>query len=124
MADKIANKQWMQHRRQLRVRKKVLGTPARPRLTVFRSTRNVYAQLIDDIAGVTLVSCSSIDKDMIETVKAAKKKSELSVLVGEGVAKKALAKGIENVVFDRNRYEYHGRIKAVADGARKAGLKF
>jgi len=124
MADKIANKQWMQHRRQLRVRKKVLGTPARPRLTVFRSTRNVYAQLIDDIAGVTLVSCSSIDKDMVETVKAAKKKSELSVIVGEGVAKKALAKGIENVVFDRNRYEYHGRIKAVADGARKAGLKF
>ncbi len=124
MADKIANKQWMQHRRQLRVRKKVLGTPARPRLTVFRSTRNVYAQLIDDIAGVTLVSCSSIDKDMLEAVKAAKKKSELSVIVGEAVAKKALAKGIENVVFDRNRYEYHGRIKAVADGARKAGLKF
>lgn len=124
MADKIANKQWMQHRRQLRVRKKVLGTPARPRLTVFRSTRNVYAQLIDDIAGVTLVSCSSIDKDMLEAVKAAKKKSELSVIVGEAVAKKALAKGIENVVFDRNRYEFHGRIKAVADGARKAGLKF
>lgn len=114
----------MQHRRQLRVRKKVLGTPARPRLTVFRSTRNVYAQLIDDIAGVTLVSCSSIDKDMLEAVKAAKKKSELSVIVGEAVAKKALAKGIENVVFDRNRYEFHGRIKAVADGARKAGLKF
>ena len=73
---------------------------------------------------MTLLSCSSIDKDMAEAVKAAKKKSDLSMLIGESVAKKALAKGIEKVVFDRNRYEYHGRVKAVAEGARKAGLKF
>lgn len=124
MADKMATKTWMQERRRLRIRKKVQGTPARPRLTVYRSARNIYTQLIDDIAGVTLLSCSSIDKDMLETVKAAKKKSDLSVIIGESIAKKALAKGIEQVVFDRNRYEYHGRVKAVAEGARKAGLKF
>lgn len=114
----------MQARRQMRVRKKVQGSKDRPRLTVYRSARNVYAQIIDDIAGVTLISCSSIDKDMAEVMKGAKKKSDLSTLVGENVAKKAIQKGIDKVVFDRNRYEYHGRIKAVAEGARKAGLKF
>lgn len=114
----------MQRRRQMRVRKKVQGSSDRPRLSVYRSAKNIYAQVIDDVAGVTLVSSSSIDKDMAEIVKNAKKKGDLSLLVGESVAKKAIAKGIDKVVFDRNRYEYHGRVKAVAEGARKAGLKF
>lgn len=124
MSDKNSIHQRMQKRRQMRVRKKVQGSATRPRLSVYRSAKNIYAQVIDDVAGITLVSSSSIDKDMVETLKTAKKKGDLSILVGESVAKKAIAKGIELVVFDRNRYEYHGRVKAVAEGARKAGLKF
>jgi large subunit ribosomal protein L18 len=124
MSDKNSIHQFMQRRRQMRVRKKVQGSADRPRLSVYRSAKNIYAQVIDDVAGITLVSSSSIDKDMVEVVKGAKKKGDLSLLVGESVAKKAIAKGIEKVVFDRNRYEYHGRVKAVAEGARKAGLKF
>ena len=124
MGDKNSIHQFMQRRRQMRVRKKVQGFSDRPRLSVYRSAKNIYAQVIDDVAGVTLVSSSSIDKDMAEIVKNAKKKGDLSLLVGESVAKKAIAKGIDKVVFDRNRYEYHGRVKAVAEGARKAGLKF
>ena len=124
MADKHLVKKFRQERSKMRVRKKVVGSPTRPRLCVYRSARNIYAQIIDDIEGRTLVSCSSIDKDMVETVKNAKKKSDLSMIVGEGVAKKALSKGIEAVVFDRSRYQYHGRVKLVAEGARKAGLKF
>lgn len=124
MGDKNSIHQFMQRRRQMCVRKKVQGSSDRPRLSVYRSAKNIYAQVIDDVAGVTLVSSSSIDKDMAEIVKNAKKKGDLSLLVGESVAKKAIAKGIDKVVFDRNRYEYHGRVKAVAEGARKAGLKF
>lgn len=124
MADRQLRKTFKEERRQRRVRKKVIGSPSRPRLCVFRSLRNISAQIIDDVSGVTLVSCSSIDKDMVDQVKTAKKKSDLSLLVGAAVAQKALAKGIETVVFDRNRYLYHGRVKAVAEGARKAGLKF
>lgn len=124
MSDKNSIHQRMQKRRQMRVRKKVQGSAVRPRLSVYRSAKNIYAQIIDDVAGITLVSSSSIDKDMVEVVKSAKKKGDLSLLVGENVAKKAIAKGIELVVFDRNRYEYHGRVKGVAEGARKAGLKF
>lgn len=124
MSDKNSIHQFMQRRRQMRVRKKVQGSAVRPRLSVYRSAKNIYAQVIDDVAGITLVSSSSIDKDMVETIKSAKKKGDLSLLVGESIAKKAIAKGIEMVVFDRNRYEYHGRVKAVAEGARKAGLKF
>ena len=124
MSDKNSIHQRMQKRRQMRVRKKVQVSAVRPRLSVYRSAKNIYAQVIDDVAGITLVSSSSIDKDMVETIKSAKKKGDLSLLVGESIAKKAIAKGIEMVVFDRNRYEYHGRVKAVAEGARKAGLKF
>jgi large subunit ribosomal protein L18 len=124
MADRQLIKTFKEERRKRRVRKKVTGSPARPRMCVFRSLRNISVQIIDDVSGMTLVSCSSIDKDMVDQVKAAKKKSDLSTIVGAGLAKKALAKGIEAVVFDRNRYQYHGRVKAVAEGARKAGLKF
>ncbi|NLM05623.1 MAG: 50S ribosomal protein L18 [Tissierellia bacterium] len=107
--------------RHKRVRKKVSGTADRPRLCVFRSSRHMYAQLIDDVNGKTLLSCSTLDKSLglesTENKEAAKK-------VGEAVAKKALDKGIEEVVFDRGGYIYHGRVKELADGARSAGLKF
>ena len=124
MANKQLIRQSRQARRKRRVHKKVAGTPERPRLCVFRSLRNVTAQVIDDVSGRTLVSCSSLDKDMTDLVKEVKTKSDLSFVVGENVAKRALEKGVETVVFDRNRYQYHGRVKAIADGARKAGLKF
>lgn len=124
MANKQLIRQSRQARRKRRVHQKVTGTPERPRLCVFRSLRNATAQLIDDVSGRTLVSCSSLDKDMADLVKEVKTKSELSFVVGENVAKRALEKGVETVVFDRNRYQYHGRVKAIADGARKAGLKF
>jgi large subunit ribosomal protein L18 len=124
MADKQLIKKFKQERSKMRVRKRVKGTPSRPRLCVFRSLNNIYVQVIDDLTGKTLVSCSSIDKDMKDAVKAAKKKSELSLIIGEQVAKKAMTAGIKSVVFDRSRYQYHGRVKAVAEGARKGGLEF
>ena len=97
-----------------RIRGKISGTAARPRLCVFRSNKQIYAQLIDDVAATTLVSASS--KGITEGTK--------SEIVGEAVAKKAIEKGIETVVFDRNGFLFHGRIKSLADGARKGGLKF
>lgn len=109
-------------KRHLRVRKKITGTNERPRLSVFRSSKHIYAQLIDDVKGVTIASASTVDKELAGNgnggnVESAKK-------VGELVAKRALAKGYENVVFDRGGYLYHGRIQALADAAREAGLKF
>ena len=106
-------------RRHLRVRKKISGTPERPRLNVFRSNTHIYAQVIDDVYGVTLASASSLDMKLENggNVEAATK-------VGEEVAKRALAKNIETVVFDRGGYIYHGRVKALAEAAREAGLKF
>ncbi|AYE34557.1 50S ribosomal protein L18 [Clostridium septicum] len=108
-------------RRHLRVRKKISGTPERPRLSVYRSEKNIYAQIIDDVNAVTLVSASSLDKDF--AVKAGGNK-EAAKLVGELVAKKALEKGISEVVFDRGGYVYHGRVQTLAEAAREAGLKF
>ncbi|MFC4075398.1 50S ribosomal protein L18 [Salinithrix halophila] len=110
-------------RRHLRVRKKIMGTPQRPRLNVFRSAKNIYVQVIDDTQGVTLASASTLDTEVKEggvyggNVEAARK-------VGELVAKRASEKGIKNVVFDRGGYIYHGRIKALAEGAREGGLDF
>lgn len=107
-------------KRHLRVRGHVSGTAEKPRLNVYRSLKNIYAQVIDDTKGVTLVAASSQDKGFEGTggnVAAAK-------AVGMAIAKKALEKGIENVVFDRGGYIYHGRVQALADGAREAGLKF
>ena len=107
-------------KRHLRVRNHIAGTAARPRLNVFRSLKNIYAQIIDDEKGVTLVSASSKDKDFSQyggTVEAAK-------AIGAAVAKKALEKGITEVVFDRGGYIYHGRVAALAEAAREAGLKF
>lgn len=104
-----------------RIRKKISGTSQRPRLSVFRSNTNVYAQLIDDQNSVTLAAASSKDKDI-----AAQKtnKTEKSKLVGAAIARKALDLGLKDVVFDRGGYLYHGRVKAVADGARENGLLF
>ena len=106
--------------RHKRVRGKVSGTPERPRLCVFRSETNIYAQVIDDVNGVTLVSASSLEKDF----KVDGTKSDAAKQVGANVAERAKAKGIETVVFDRGGYVYHGRVKALAEGAREGGLQF
>jgi large subunit ribosomal protein L18 len=110
-------------RRHARVRKKVAGTPERPRLNVFRSLTGIYAQVIDDQAGHTLVSASTLDKDLRDKLKGMKK-SEQAKLVGRALAERALSKGIQTVVFDRGGYRYIGRVKALADGAREGGLRF
>jgi large subunit ribosomal protein L18 len=109
--------------RHARVRKKVAGTPERPRLAVYRSTAEIYAQLIDDEGGNTLVSASSIDRELREKMDGLKK-ADQARLVGKTVAERAKAKGIKLVVFDRGGYKYIGRIKALADGAREGGLDF
>ena len=107
-------------RRKLRIRKKVEGSTERPRLTVFRSNKQIYAQVIDDMTGQTVVSATSLKVEKAgEGGKVA-----VATAVGEAVAKAALEKGIKQVVFDRNGYIYHGRVKALADGARKGGLSF
>ena len=109
--------------RHKRVRKHLSGTSSRPRLNVYRSLNNIYAQIIDDEKGVTLVSCSTLDKEVLDKL-AGKTKTEAAKLVGETIGKRAVAKKIKEVVFDRGGYLYTGRIQAVADGARSAGLKF
>ncbi len=106
------------------IRKRVVGTPERPRLTIYRSAKHVYAQIIDDTSGKTLVSASTVSKDLREELKAVKSEMEVCKLVGKYTAKRALERKIQNVVYDRNGYLYHGRVKAVADGAREGGLKF
>ncbi|MGV8049942.1 MAG: 50S ribosomal protein L18 [Anaerolineaceae bacterium] len=110
-------------RRHMRVRKKIYGTPERPRMDVFRSINEIYVQVIDDSSGTTLVSASSVDNGMKDLLKS-KTKSEQARLVGEEVAKRALNKGIKSVVMDRGGYYYTGRVKSLADGARKGGLEF
>ena len=109
--------------RHVRVRKKVLGTPERPRLSIYKSLGNMYAQIIDDATGSTLASASTLDKDLKEKVGYTGNKAAAK-LVGEMVAKRALDKGIDKVVFDRGGYIYHGRVKELAEGAREAGLQF
>jgi large subunit ribosomal protein L18 len=103
-----------------RIRNKITGTAARPRLAVYRSNKQIYAQIIDDVAAVTLVSASSREEGVATTGT----KCEISTVVGQLLAKKAVAAGITSVVFDRSGYLYHGRIKQLADGAREGGLKF
>jgi len=110
-------------RRHKRVRKNLSGSAQRPRLAIFRSVTDIYAQVIDDAAGHTLVSASSIDKELREKVKGLKK-SEQAKLVGQTVAERAKSKGISAVVFDRGGFKYMGRVKALADGARDGGLQF
>ena len=103
------------------IRKKISGTPAKPRLSVFRSNTDIYAQLIDDVNGNTLAAASSKDKSIVVQKG---NKSEKSKLVGSAIAAKATELGLKEVIFDRGGYLYHGRVKAVADGAREGGLKF
>ena len=114
------NKKAMRLHRHVRVRGKVSGTPERPRLNVFRSNANIYAQLIDDVNGVTLVAANTLEKEF----EGACGNCEAAKKVGLTLAERAKAKGIEEVVFDRGGYVYHGRIAALADGAREGGLKF
>lgn len=109
--------------RHKRLRGKISGTAERPRLDVYRSTCHIYAQIINDESGMTLVSASTLEKALQKEL-AGKTKSEQAKIVGESVAKKALAKGITDVVFDRGGYIYMGRVQNLADGAREAGLKF
>ncbi|MBA10957.1 50S ribosomal protein L18 [Flavobacteriaceae bacterium] len=104
-----------------RIRKIVSGTEARPRLSVFRSNKEIYAQVIDDVSGKTISAASSRDKDIVAS-KA--NKSEAAALVGKSVAEKAMKAGVTTISFDRGGYLYHGRIKSLAEGAREAGLKF
>lgn len=115
------NKSSARQKIRYRIRKKISGTAAAPRLTVFRSNSDIYAQLIDDTNGVTIAGASSRQKD-ISAQKAPK--IEKSKLVGEAIGRKAIELGVKKVVFDRSGYIYHGRVKAVADGAREAGLEF
>jgi large subunit ribosomal protein L18 len=110
-------------RRHLRVRKKVQGTALRPRLSVYRSLSHIYAQVIDDDAGRTLAAASDIEADL-KGQSNGKKKQDVAKLVGSLVGKRAIEQGVSQVVLDRAGYRYHGRVKALADGAREAGLKF
>jgi len=106
-----------------RIRYTLVGTAERPRLNVYRSTNHVYAQVIDDNAGKTLVSASTLDKDLVKSLEG-KNKKEQAYVVGEAVAKRALKVGVKKVVFDRGGYIYTGRVASLADGARAAGLEF
>jgi large subunit ribosomal protein L18 len=110
-------------RRKLRIRQKINGTSDKPRLSVFRSAKHIYAQVVDDVAGTTVAHASTLSRDVRGEVTEASK-LDAAKKVGAAVAKLLLAKGISKVVFDRNGYLYHGRVRALADAAREAGLKF
>ncbi len=120
---KQINREANRKARHARVRKKLSGTPETPRLNVYKSNTNIYAQIIDDINGKTLVSASTLDKDVKEGLENTSNK-DAAKKVGETIGKKAIEKGIEVVVFDRAGYQYHGKVKELADAAREAGLKF
>lgn len=111
------------HRRHVRVRAKLVGTVSRPRLCIFRSLKNIHAQIIDDSTGRTLVAAGSLDADVKSKIEG-KKKTEIAGLVGALIAQRALANDIKQIAFDRGGYKYHGRVKALAEAARKAGLDF
>jgi large subunit ribosomal protein L18 len=121
--DKAKERRLARQRRHERVRRRVSGTPDRPRLCVFRSLRHIEAQVIDDTHGRTLVAASTLDSGVRSQLEG-KDKSAQATLVGEMIAKRALEAGITQIVFDRGGYKYHGRVKSLADAARKAGLEF
>lgn len=123
MGSKLNPRQEARLKRKKRIRKKISGSPERPRLSVFRSTKHIYAQVIDDLNGVTLVAASSLNPDIREQEKV-KGKIEEAKRVGKMIADKAKAQGITAVVFDRNGFLYHGRVRALATAAREAGLEF
>ena len=127
MADKNIKKRLARLKRKSRIRKKIHGTTEKPRLTVFRSAKHIYAQLVDDTTGKTLTGVSSLNKELqaaVEEVRKKEGKVGVSKLVGKAIAEKAKKMNIETVVFDRNGFIFHGRVKAVAEGAREGGLKF
>jgi len=117
------NRSIARERRHIRVRKHLSGTTERPRLNVFKSLSGIYAQVIDDVQGNTLISASSVDKELREKVKGMKK-LEQAKAIGKAIAERAKSKGISSVVFDRGGFRYVGRVKALADGAREGGLQF
>ncbi len=120
---KLKNRKEQNRRRHIRVRKKISGVPECPRLAVYRSTKHIYAQLIDDVNKVTICSASSIDKDLREKL-AHGGNIDAAKVVGEAIAQKALKAGVKDCVFDRGGFLYHGRVSALADAAREAGLNF
>lgn len=124
MADKNVIKNKKAERRRKRVRGKVFGTKTRPRLTVARTLKNINVQIIDDESRVTLVGLGTNSKALKDEIKSSENKTAAAEKVGLKVAELAKAQGIETVIFDRNQYRFHGRVKAVAEGARKGGLKF
>jgi large subunit ribosomal protein L18 len=117
------DKRRKRERRHYRIRNKVIGTPERPRVNVYRSLKNIYVQIIDDLAGHTLVSASSLEPAIRDSVEFGGNK-DAAKMVGELVAERALEKGIKDVVFDRGGYKYHGRVKEVAEALREKGLNF
>jgi large subunit ribosomal protein L18 len=121
--DKAKQKQLARRRRHARVRRRVHGTPERPRLTVFRSLKHIHAQVVDDTQHHTLVAASTLDAE-VRGQLGDKDKSAQAEVVGQVLAERALEAGVERVVFDRGGYKYHGRVKSLADAARKAGLEF
>jgi large subunit ribosomal protein L18 len=120
---KKINRNKNRQKRHYKMRNKIQGTPERPRLNVFRSSSNIFVQVIDDTKGVTIAAASTLDNDIKEKVSGLNK-TEAAKIVGQEIAKKSIDKGIEAVVFDRGGYLYHGRVKSLADGARESGLKF
>lgn len=122
--NRLDSKSHRQVRRKMRVRRKVTGTPERYRLSVFRSVNHIYAQIIDDTTSKTLVSASTVDKEIRAQISKDMNKSSESKLVGVLLAQRAKANNIERVAFDRNGYLYHGRVKSLAEGAREGGLDF
>jgi large subunit ribosomal protein L18 len=120
---KKINRNKNRQKRHYKMRNKIQGTPERPRLNVFRSSSNIFVQVIDDTKGVTIAAASTLDNEIKEKVSGLNK-TEAAKIVGQEIAKKSIDKGIEAVVFDRGGYLYHGRVKSLADGARESGLKF
>ncbi|GBE28653.1 50S ribosomal protein L18 [bacterium BMS3Bbin03] len=127
MADKNIKKRLARLKRKRRIRRKVFGTPEKPRLAVFKSAKHIYAQLVDDRNGKTITGVSTLSKELQDSIKEIHKKEGkvgVSKLIGKTIAERAKKLNIESVVFDRNGFIFHGRVKAVAEGAREGGLKF
>jgi large subunit ribosomal protein L18 len=118
------NKRVARFKRKVRIRQRIKGTADKPRLSVFRSSKHITAQVIDDVAGRTLVAASSLEKEVREQKASFDNKTALATFIGKLIAERAQEKGVKQIVFDRNGFLYHGRVKAVSDGAREAGLKF
>jgi len=121
--DKLNFRKRARLKRKKRIRKSIFGTAERPRLTVFRTTKHIYAQIIDDTAGYTLASASTVEKEAKKNLVKGER-ATIANLVGKSIAERAIKKGVQKVIFDRNGFLYHGRVKALSDGAREAGLNF